>query len=244
MRNFKITIEYDGTAYCGWQRQPNGPTIQEKLEDAIMTVTGESVTVKGAGRTDAGVHALGQVASFTTSTRLSPKELRPALNANLPEDISVVGVEGVADDFDAQRNSRGKTYVYKILNRQTRSPLLRRTALFVPYPLDLPAMEKAAEYPRGKHDFAAFRTTGSSAKTTTRDLWQLTVDRTDQLITITLSADGFLYNMARTIVGTLIEVGRGKLSPEDFREILESRDRSRAGPTAPPQGLCLLEVHY
>jgi len=244
MRNIKMTLEYDGTDYSGWQRQPNARSVQETLESAIAAVTGESVRVTGAGRTDAGVHALAQVASFGTSSHLTTGELKAAINANLPDDASVLDLEEAPAEFDAQRSARGKTYAYSILNRMERSPLLRRTALLVNQQLDIGAMRRAARFIRGEHDFACFRSAGSSAKTSVRRVTHLDIEERDGLLFITVSADGFLYNMVRAIVGTLIEVGRGKMSPEDLPDIISSRDRARAGPTAPPHGLCLMAVDY
>jgi tRNA pseudouridine38-40 synthase len=244
MRNFKMVIEYDGTGYSGWQRQPNDRSVQEVLENAIRAVTGESVRVTGAGRTDAGVHALAQVANFTTSSELQAPELQPAINANLPDDVSVLDLREAAADFHAQRSARGKTYTYTILNRRVPSPLLRRAALFIPQKLDVDAMRRAAQFIRGEHDFACFRSAGSSAKTSTRNITRLDLEQKGDTTAITISADGFLYNMARAIVGTLIEVGRGKIAPDEIKDVISSKDRGRAGPTAPPHGLCLVKVDY
>lgn len=244
MRNFKMVIEYDGTGYSGWQRQPNDRSVQEVLENAIRAVTGESVRVTGAGRTDAGVHALAQVANFTTSSELQAPELQPAINANLPDDVSVLDLREASADFHAQRSARGKTYTYTILNRRVPSPLLRRAALFIPQKLDVDAMRRAAQFIRGEHDFACFRSAGSSAKTSTRNITRLDIQQEGDTIAITISAGGFLYNMARAIVGTLIEVGRGKIAPDEIKDIISSKDRRRAGPTAPPHGLCLVKVDY
>jgi len=239
-----MAIEYDGTDFSGWQRQPNGRSVQQALEDALAAVTGESVRITGAGRTDAGVHALAQAASFKSSSPLQPRELMAAMNAKLPHDASILDLQEAPADFDAQRSARGKTYAYIIVNRRVRSPLLRRTSLFVPQELDIEAMKTAARFIRGEHDFACFRSARGSAKTSTRHVTQLDLEVTDNRIIIAISANGFLYNMARAIVGTLIEVGRGKIAPDDVRDIMSSGDRSRAGPTAPAHGLCLVNVQY
>jgi len=237
-------VQYDGTGYHGFQRQPGLVTVQELLEKAIKAITGEEVRVTGAGRTDAGVHARGQVVNFHTAGTIPDERFPFALNSVLPPDVVVVGVERVSPEFHARRNAISKVYRYSVLNRVFPCPFLRRYAYHVPQRLDLPAMMEAAGYLVGRHDFASFRAAGSSARTTIRTLTGLEWRREGDLLHLRAEADGFLYHMVRAIAGTLLEVGRGKLEPEEVRRILEARNRDLAGPTAPAHGLCLEEVRY
>ena len=245
MPNLKLILEYDGTHYHGWQRQPSLSTIQGILEEAIRKVTGEKVTVIGAGRTDAGVHALGQVANFKTKTRLKPDAWQRALNSVLPEDIVVRQAEKVSDRFHARYDARGKIYQYRILNRSFRSAIQRKHQ-WVVYPcLKTVRMRAAAHLLRGRHDFSAFQ--GGSKQNRKRALCtvkRLALARQGDDIFITIEADRFLHQMIRMIVGTMVEVGKGKRSPTEIRKILESKDQSQAGQTAPPQGLFLMTVKY
>ncbi len=245
MRNIKLIIEYDGTAYAGWQVQPNGVSIQEVMQTAIGKITGEpDVKLTGSGRTDAGVHAAGQVANFKTNTNIPAENLVHAINTKLPEDIAVVAAEDVPANFHARYSARSKTYQYSILNRAIRSPLSRNRCAQVRGPLDLAAMRSAATHFIGEHDFAAFQSKPDDKKNSVRTVTRLDIESEGPLIRITVAANGFLYNMVRAIAGTLIEVGLGKRTPESIAPLIASRDRSASGPTAPARGLCLLKVEY
>ena len=244
MRNVKLILEYDGAHYAGWQIQPNGASIQAAVQDAIAAITGElDVKLIGSGRTDAGVHAAGQVANFKTAARIPAPDLVHAVNTKLPEGISVVAAEDVPEDFHARYSAKAKTYRYTILNRPVRSPLQRTRALWVTRPLDVEAMHAAAEHVRGEHDFAAFQSK-PNGKPSVRTVTRLGVTREGPLVFIDITADGFLYNMVRAIAGTLIEVGLGKRAAESVAQLVRSRDRAQAGPTAPAHGLCLMTVEY
>lgn len=242
--NIKIIIEYDGTNYHGWQRQKNAITIQQVLEEAIGSVTGEKISLIGSGRTDAGVHAIAQVANFFTNTTIPIDRLPYAINSKLPRDITVNHASIVPPDFHARKSAIAKIYNYRIYNANFPSPLYRHYTYFYSRPLDVNAMKKAAKFFIGEHDFSAFRTTGSSIKTTVRRIEHLEILQDDKLINIRICANGFLYNMARIIAGTLLEVGAHKKKPEEVPEILRSKDRNKAGKTLAPQGLCLLKVIY
>ncbi len=240
-----MVIEYDGTAYCGWQRQKNGVSIQQVLEEKIRLITREEVTVIGSGRTDAGVHALNQVASFRSSTSLPEEILCRGINGLLPPDIVVKKLEEVPVEFHPQYSARGKTYVYKICNRRLRPALGRKYCWFIQHPLDLTAMKQAAGYLIGRCDFSCFCATGSSVKDRTRTVKSVSIIKGDDgLLEITIEAQGFLRYMVRNIVGTLVEIGRGKRKPSEMKEIIDSRDRNIAGITAPACGLYLKEVKY
>jgi len=240
-----MVIEYDGTAYCGWQRQKNGVSIQQVLEEKIRLITREEVTVIGSGRTDAGVHALNQVASFRSSTSLPEEILCRGINGLLPPDIVVKKLEEVPVEFHPQYSARGKTYVYKICNRRLRPALGRKYCWFIQHPLDLTAMKQAAGYLIGRYDFSCFCATGSSVKDRTRTVKSVSIIKGDDgLLEITIEAQGFLRYMVRNIVGTLVEIGRGKRKPSEMKEIIDSRDRNIAGITAPACGLYLKEVKY
>ncbi|NTW77851.1 MAG: tRNA pseudouridine(38-40) synthase TruA, partial [Syntrophaceae bacterium] len=222
MRNFKIVVEYDGTAYCGWQRQKNGVSIQQVLEEKIGLITCEKVTVIGSGRTDAGVHALNQVASFRSNTRLPVEILYRGVNGLLPQDIVVKELEEVPAEFHPQYNARGKIYVYKICNRRLRPALGRNYFWFINYPLDLTAMQQAAEYLIGRYDFSCFCATGTNVKDRTRTVRGVSINTgEDGLLEITVEAQGFLRYMVRNIVGTLVEIGRGKRKPTEMKEIID-----------------------
>lgn len=244
MRRMLLIVQYDGTGYHGFQRQAGQMTVQERLEQTLERVLGEPVKITAAGRTDAGVHALGQAVSFTTRNPIPLPNLVRALNDALPVDVAIAGAQVVAERFHPRRDAVSKLYSYRILNRELPSPFICRYAWHVPEPLDLELMQAAAEKLLGEHDFAAFCASGSSVKSTVRRLSRLDLTREGDLIEIRAQANGFLYMMVRIIVGTLVEVGRGRLSVEEVGRILVARDRSRAGPTAPPQGLCLVAVSY
>ena len=245
MRNIKLLIEYDGTNYLGWQVQAKGLTIQGVIEEKLTLLTGEKIGLIGSGRTDAGVHALGQVASFKTKSRMETRTLWKALNSLLPSDIVIQKVEEVEEDFHARKNPKSKVYEYRILNREVRSPFHRVYAWHIPQRLDLKEMKRAARMLVGEHDFSCFRSVGTPTKTTVRRVFRSEWKRNQEgFLRFEIEATGFLKQMVRAIVGTLVDVGKGRISVEGFREILESKDRSKAGPTAPAHGLFLLEVKY
>ncbi|OGB95183.1 MAG: tRNA pseudouridine(38-40) synthase TruA [candidate division NC10 bacterium RIFCSPLOWO2_12_FULL_66_18] len=244
MRRFKLILEYEGTAYHGWQVQPGLPTIQGVLQAALTRIAGVPVQVTGAGRTDAGVHALGQVASVSAALRLDSLTLRKALNASLPRDIVVCHAEEVPTDFDARRSARSKTYRYTLLRRDYPSAWLARHTLFVPSPLDHEAMARAARILVGTHDFSAFRAASCTARTPVRTVLDASWRIAGDLWHFEITANAFLQHMVRIVVGTLLEVGRGRQDPAEVEAALASRDRRRAGKTLPPHGLCLVEVQY
>ncbi len=245
MRNIKLLIEYDGTNYQGWQVQPKGPTIQGILEEKLGLLTGQPVQLLGSGRTDSGVHALGQVAHFKTESRMDIRTIQRALNSLLPHDIVVRKAEEVGEGFHARKHSRSKIYEYRILNRNLRSAFHRGFVWHIPQKLDLTEMKKATQSLIGEHDFSAFRTVGSPTRTTVRRVTRAEWRRgRDGFIRFEIEANGFLKQMVRSIVGTLVEIGKGRLKAADLRKILNSRDRKEAGPTAPAEGLFLKEVKY
>jgi tRNA pseudouridine38-40 synthase len=245
-RNIKLIIEYAGTNYHGWQAQAGSgmPTIQETLEQAIGKLTGETVRTTSSGRTDAGVHAWGHAANFSTGSSLPADAWAPALNRRLPDDIRIISAEEVPADFHARYSAKGKIYLYRILNRKAPSALLRDRAWHVDRRLNVAAMRRAAAVLVGRHDFSAFRSSGCNAKTPIRKLRSLTIARSGDLIDIRLEADAFLMHMARNITGTLVEAGLGRFTADDVKLILRSRDRKRAGRTAPAHGLYLISVLY
>jgi tRNA pseudouridine38-40 synthase len=244
MRRLKLVLEYDGTAYRGWQVQPGLDTVQGRLEAALSRVAGTAVAVMGAGRTDAGVHALGQVASCSAAIRLDDRALRRALNALLPRDIVVSRVETVDAAFDARRSARSKTYCYTLLRRDYPSARHARYALWVPFAVDAPAMADAARHFVGTHDFSAFRAGTCAAATPVRTVTCAAWTTEGDLWRFEIAGNGFLQHMVRIVVGTLLEVGRGRRLASDVPRILASLDRRRAGKTAPPHGLCLVAVDY
>lgn len=257
MPSFKITLAYDGTDYVGWQRQANGVSIQGLIEDALRSLDERDVSVTGAGRTDAGVHALGQVAAFTLARDLGADALVRALNAYLPPAVRVTGARIVPPAFHPRFGARTKTYRYRLWNADVMSPFERRYAWHLPGPLDADAMGAAARLIEGRRDFAAFQATGSSVATTEREILSSRVrpglkpDATsaellpgDPLIVYEVAGSGFLRHMVRIIVGSLVEIGRGRQPVEWIGEAIASRDRTKAGPTAPPEGLFLVAVEY
>ena len=243
-RHLKLVLEYDGTAYHGWQVQPGLDTIQGCLEAALSQLAGTPIQIMGAGRTDAGVHALGQVASCGVDLRLDDLALQRALNALLPKDIVVCAVESVPAAFDARRSARSKTYRYTLLRRAYPSALEGRYTLHVPHAVDMDAMAEAARCLVGTHDFSAFRAGTCAAATPIRTVRRAAWRAEGDLWRFEIEGNAFLQHMVRIIVGTLLDVGRGKRRPNDLPEILASRDRRRAGKTAPPHGLCLVAVEY
>ncbi len=244
MARLKLTLEYDGTDYVGWQRQLNGISVQEVVERALGELFGAKVATEAAGRTDAGVHALGQVVAFDAPKALPPSAYLRGLSALLPEDISVVGAEEVPEGFDPRRWCTGKRYRYLLSNRPVRSPLRRKTHWQLFAALDVRAMAEAAPALLGTHDFSAFRAANCEALTTLRTLRELAILSSGDVVQFEVEGTAFLKHMVRNIVGTLVEVGRGRQSVSWVGEVLASRDRTRAGPTAPPQGLVLVEVRY
>jgi tRNA pseudouridine38-40 synthase len=245
IKNVKLTIEYDGTHYHGWQRQKSDPTFQAEIEKAISTIMGHSITVIGSGRTDAGVHALGQVANFKCDTRLGSQELLNGLNALLPDCMVIRSCEEVDENFHARYDVKSKTYQYRILNRNLPIAIQRQYVWHIRRHLNAGAMRQACSHLVGRHDFKAFEGTGSPRSHSKRQVFKADIIRQNEdYLIFEIEADGFLRFMVRNIVGTLVEVGRGKISPGDFKDILLSQDRSRAGATAPAQGLFLIEVKY
>lgn len=244
-RNFKLVLRYDGANYHGWQLQRDVLTIQGVLEEAIEQVAGVKARVHASGRTDAGVHALGQVVHFKAQTEISPQELKARLNESLPEDIRVLSAEKVPLSFHSRYDASSKVYRYSILNCRIAGRYTARSAHVFSPKLDLERMRTAASYLVGTHDFSSFGVNpGREVENPTRTIKRLELTRQGHYIFVELEADGFLYKMVRSIVGTLLKVGAGKIEPEEMPAILESRDRCRAGATAPPHGLCLLEVKY
>lgn len=245
MRNIRMTLEYDGTAYAGWQRQKNGLSIQQVLEEKIAVMTGEAVKVVGSGRTDAGVHALAQVAHFRTASAVPARNFLLGLNSLLPRDIAVIRLEEAPEDFHARHSATGKVYLYRILNRPVRSALYRNYAWEIFQPLDAAAMQEAAAHLVGTHDFTSFSTVHSDAPHRVRTVREITVARDrEDFIGITVEAEGFLRYMVRILAGTLVEVGKGRRQPGDIPAVLSARDRAAAGITAPSRGLFLKEVRY
>ena len=241
-----LTVSYDGTNYCGWQDQKNGKSVQEALSSTIKEILKDNITMLGASRTDAGVHALGQRAHVIphSPSKIPVGKLPLVLNAFLPEDIRVTDAANVSDNFHPINEAKSKTYRYAICNTRYQNPLLRNFSAFIPAELSMPKMVVAARHFVGEHDFAAFCASGSIVKSTVRTVYALDVIKGDELIEITIRGNGFLYNMVRIISGTLADVGLGKIPPDDIPAIIQSGDRTRAGKTMPPQGLTLLEVCY
>jgi tRNA pseudouridine38-40 synthase len=243
-RTFRLALAYDGTAYRGWQVQPDAPTVQGCLLAAAARVLGDPVRVTGASRTDAGVHAVHQVASLVTTGRIAARSLAPALNAHLPADIRVLDAREVDGPFDARRAARGKRYAYLIDNGAIASPLLRRYSWHVRPSLDIAAMRAAVRLLRGTHDFSAFCASAGRDRSPVCTVTAAHVVRKKRWIGVVLSADSFLHHMVRTVVGSLVEVGRGRRDPAWLGRVLEARDRAGAGPTAPARGLVLVRVTY
>ena len=243
-----MTLAYDGTAYCGWQIQPGKSTVQETVELALRRITGQPVRAVASGRTDAGVHALGQVVSFRCDTRLKPEVLRRALDANTPEDIFIKRIETAPESFHAIRDAVSKQYRYLIQDGSQRDLFLRAYSWDIPHALDEGRMRRAAAVLVGRHDFRSFQAAGSPRKTSVRTVSRLDVKRrhyeSSRPLAIEIEADGFLYNMVRNIVGSLVLVGQARQPPEWVAEVLAAADRRRAGPTAPAHGLALVEVRY
>ena len=250
-KNFKLTIEYDGTLFKGWQIQkPQERTVQGEIEKALKNILKSDVKVTGSGRTDSGVHALGQVANFKAETKMTPQQMQNALNAHLPEDISISKVSFVSAKFHAQYSAKKKCYRYTVLNRHYPSALDRSRVLYHPQKLNLLLIKQEAKNLVGTHDFRSFMATDPAQrdtindKDTVRTIYKIDIKNSDGLITIDITADGFLYKMVRNIIGTLISVGNGKRPKGSIKTILKLKDRTQAGETAPACGLCLIHVHY
>lgn len=244
MRNIKLTIQYDGTNYHGWQMQKNAPTVQETLSSAVSRVTGTKPQITGSSRTDAGVHAKRFVCNFKTQSKVPCERLPLALNTYLPKDIVCLSAEDCDESFNARFSAKKKCYTYYIFNSKLPDAFLCDYSWHFPYKIDIEKMKKAAKAFIGRHDFAGFSASGASVLTTVREIYSLDVEKDGDLIKITVTGNGFLYNMVRIIAGTLAFAGCGKINPDSIPEIIKSCDRKRAGITAPPQGLFLTEVYY
>ena len=244
MKRVKLTVAYDGTNYCGWQIQPNGITIEQVLNETLSSLLGEEITVTGASRTDAGVHALGNIAVFDTEARMPADKYAFALNTRLPEDIRIQMSEEVAPDFHPRFCRTIKTYEYRILNRMFPDPTRRFNSVHIYGNLDIESMQRAASYLEGTHDFKSFATENPQVTDTVRTIYKTKLWKEEDMIRFQITGNGFLYNMVRIIVGTLLEVGKGAIPAEEIPAILEAKDRTKAGPTARAKGLTLLNIRY
>jgi tRNA pseudouridine38-40 synthase len=244
MRNIKLTIQYDGTRYAGWQSQKNALSIQDIIQGRIRKIVGLKCCLIASGRTDTGVHAMAQAANFRTRSRIPLKKLQMALNSALPRDITISYIEEAPLSFNAQHDARGKVYRYTIVNNDFTNPFLRNFAARCFHRLDLRLMRKAAAILKGRHDFKPFQASGAGRGNTVRTLRRLIIKKDRDVLYLDMEADGFLYNMARTIAGTLVEAGRGKMPLAQIKDILRTKDRRLCGPTMPAKGLCLMKVIY
>ena len=244
MRNIKLTIEYDGKDFNGWQKQPNKLNIQGEIERAIRNITGEEVDLYASGRTDAGVHALGQVANFKTESKIPIEKIAIAINSQVKNSIRIIQAEEVEENFHSRYNCKQKTYRYIINNSPYGSAVYRNFEYHMPIQLNVENMKKAILHFEGEHDFKAFKSSGTSSKSSVRTIYRAILKEEGNRIIIELTGNGFLYNMVRIIAGTLVDVGLGKIAPDTIPDIIESKDRTRAGKTLPPQGLFLLKVEY
>lgn len=244
MANIRIWLKYDGTDFHGYQVQKNGYTIQEALENAIFKIMGEEISVTGCSRTDAGVHAYMYAANFFSDTKIPIEKIPLALNTALPDSIRVYKAEKVDEDFHATYSAKEKTYEYTIDTNVIADPFLKRYAWHYSYETDIEKMKEGASYLLGKHDFSAFMASGAQVKTTVRTVKNIEISEKNKIITLKITADGFLYNMVRIITGTLVYCGTGKLKPSDVKDILESKERAQGGITAPPEGLKLISIVY
>ena len=241
----KLTVSYDGTSYCGWQVQPNGITVQQVLQDAISKATGEKdIKVTGSGRTDAGVHAVGQIAHFDTKSSIPPQKIFKAINVHLPIDIRVKDSELASDDFDARKTAKKKTYCYTLYFGEVEQPLKERYATFIDRKIDIEKMRSAAKLFVGEHDFKCFNASGGGAKTTVRTIYNIDIEKKDDELKVLVTGNGFLYNMVRTLVGTLLSVGQGEKTEDYIRKMLITGDRNLCGKTLAAKGLCLMSVEY
>lgn len=243
MRNIKITIQYNGANYCGWQKQPNSLGIQGTIEKAIYEITKEEVKITGSGRTDAGVHAFGQVANFKLMSSIPTSKIPNALNAKLPKDIAVIACEEVPEEFHSRYSAKGKRYRYLIYNSAYRSPIYKDISYQVKYDLDFEKMCTEAKSLIGTHDFKGFMSSGSSVSDTVRTIYDIELTKEDDLIVMEVEGSGFLYNMVRIIAGTLVDIGRNRIT-ESLEDVINSKSRSRCGHTAPAHGLFLKKVDY
>ena len=245
MRNIKLVLEYDGRGFNGWQKQPNKLNIQGEIENAIFQITGEKVDLIASGRTDAGVHSLGQTANFKTNSNIPIEKMAIAINSKLKRSIRIQNAEEVEERFHSRYSVKSKRYRYTINNSEFGSAIYRDMEYHFPIKLDIDKMKKAAKYFEGEHDFKAFKASGTSSKSSVRKIYKAEVIKAENnRIYIELTGNGFLYNMVRIIAGTLVYVGTGKILPEEIPEIIEAGERIRAGKTLPPNGLCLMEVIY
>lgn len=244
MRNIKFIIEYDGTNYAGWQIQKNAKSIQGTLESALKRIIGEKVRLISCGRTDSGVHAIGHVVNFKTKSKIPLSNLQRGLNSILPRDIVIKEVKEVALNFNSRFDAKSKVYRYTILNRSYPQALCRNYFYYIPYKLDLDMVKREAKCLVGRHDFKSFQAADKKERSSIRTIKKLEVKRKKDVIEVEIEADGFLYNMVRNIVGTLIEIGRGRFKAGSMKKILKAKNRDLAGPTAPAKGLCLAEVKY
>ena len=244
MRNIKLTIEYDGKDFKGWQKQPNKLNIQGEIEKAIENITGEKVELIASGRTDAGVHAMGQVANFKTNSNMPIEKIPIAINSQVKNSIRIQNAEEVDENFHSRVNCKKKTYRYVVDNSKYGSAIYRNISYHMPIKLDVEEMKKAIKYFEGEHDFKAFKSSGTSSKSSVRTIYKADIITEGTNIAIDLTGNGFLYNMVRIIAGTLVDVGLGKIKPDDIPEIIASKDRTKAGKTLPPHGLMLLNVVY
>lgn len=244
MRNIKLTIEYDGKKFGGWQKQPNKLNIQGEIENAIKEITGEEVELNASGRTDAGVHAIGQVANFKTNSNIEIGKFAIAINSKLKKSIVIKKAEEVDINFHARFNCKGKKYRYIINNSREGTAIYRDLECHIPQKLNIERMQEGIKYFEGEHDFKGFRASGTSSKSTVRTIYKAEVKEEGERIIIELTGNGFMYNMVRIISGTIVEVGLGKIKPEEIQRIIEEKDRTKAGKTLPAHGLYLVEVYY
>lgn len=244
MRNIKLTIEYDGKDFNGWQKQPNKLNIQGEIERAIESITGEKVELNASGRTDAGVHSLGQVANFKTQSKIPTEKFAIAINSQVKNSIRIICAEEVDENFHSRYNCKQKTYRYVINNSPYGSAVYRGFEYHMPIKLNFTNMQKAIKHFEGEHDFRAFKSSGTSSKSSVRMIYKTMIKQEKDRIIIELTGNGFLYNMVRIIAGTLVDVGLGKIEPDDIPDIIKSGDRTKAGKTLPPQGLFLVSVDY
>lgn len=244
MRNIKLIIEYDGKKFGGWQKQPNKLNIQGEIEKAIGEITAEDIELNASGRTDAGVHSLGQTANFKTNSKIDIEKFPVAINSKLKQSIRIIKAEEVEENFHSRYSCKGKKYRYIINNSKYGSAIYRDLEYHMPIKLDVEAMQKAIKYFEGEHDFKGFKASGTSSKSSVRTIYSAKVLQEGDRIIIELEGNGFLYNMVRIIAGTIVDVGLGKIKPEEIPGIINSKDRNRAGKTLPPQGLYLVEVYY
>ena len=244
MRNIKLTIEYDGKDFNGWQKQPGKPNIQGSIEYAIEQITGEKIELFASGRTDAGVHSLGQTANFKTESKIPIEKFAKAINSRLKKSVVIKSAEEVDERFHSRYSVKSKTYRYIINNSENGTAIYRNMQYNYPERLNEKQMDEAIKYFVGEHDFKGFKASGTSSKSSVRTIYSASVKRNGDLVEIYITGNGFLYNMVRIIAGTLLEVGIGKIKPTEITEIIEAKDRKRAGKTLPPQGLCLISVEY